>query len=72
MVRIHQGAFATPRLLREPTPNSGGGFVYPMTVDTRPALCLLERHIAARSANDPDTFKRWFYDGVQHYLNGPT
>ena len=65
MVRIHQGAFVTPRLLREPTPNSGGGFVCPMTVDTRQVLCLLERHIAARLDNDPDLFRPWFCSGVQ-------
>ena len=58
MVRIHQGAFVTPRLLREPTPNSGGGFVCPMTVDTRPALCLHEQLVAALRAKAPDLFKR--------------
>ena len=36
-----------------------------MTVDTRPALCLLEQLVAALRANDPDLFKRWLIGGVQ-------
>ena len=28
-------------------------------------LCLLEQLIAALQANDPDTFKRWLYGGIQ-------
>ena len=28
-------------------------------------LCLLEQLIAALQANDPDTFRRWLYGGIQ-------
>ena len=28
-------------------------------------LCLLEQLLAALQANDPDTFKRWLYGGIQ-------
>ena len=36
-----------------------------MPQDTRIALFLLEQLIAALQANDPDTFKRWLYGGIQ-------
>ena len=36
-----------------------------MLQDTRIALFLLEQLIAALQANDPDTFKRWLYGGIQ-------
>jgi len=36
-----------------------------MPQDTRIALFLLEQFIAALKANDPDTFKRWLYGGIQ-------
>ena len=36
-----------------------------MTFDTLMALCLLEQLVAALRANDPDTFKRWLYGGIQ-------
>ena len=28
-------------------------------------LCLLEQLIEALQANEPDTFKRWLYGGIQ-------
>ena len=36
-----------------------------MLQDTRIALFLLVQLIAALQANDPDTFKRWLYGGIQ-------
>lgn len=36
-----------------------------MPQDTRIALLLLTELIAALRANDPDTFKRWLYGGIQ-------
>ena len=36
-----------------------------MPQDTRIALFLLAELVAALQANDPDTFKRWLYGGVQ-------
>ena len=36
-----------------------------MPQDTRMTLCLLEQLIKALQANDPDTFKRWLYGGIQ-------
>ena len=37
----------------------------PMPQDTRIALFLLAELVAALQANDPDTFKRWLYGGIQ-------
>ena len=37
-----------------------------MLQDTRIALFLLAELMAALQANDPDTFKRWLYGGIQH------
>ena len=36
-----------------------------MPDDTRIALFLLGELITALRANDPDTFKRWLYGGIQ-------
>ena len=36
-----------------------------MTQDTRIALLLLGKLVAALRANDPDTFKRWLVGGIQ-------
>ena len=36
-----------------------------MPQDTRIALLLLTELVAALRANDPDTFKRWLYGGIQ-------
>ena len=36
-----------------------------MLRDTRIALLLLSGLVAALQANDPDTFKRWLYGGIQ-------
>ena len=36
-----------------------------MPQDTRFALFLLAEPVAALRANDPDTFKRWLYGGIQ-------
>ena len=36
-----------------------------MLQDTRVALSLLAELFAALQANDPDTFKRWLYGGIQ-------
>ena len=36
-----------------------------MPQNTCIALFLLEQLIAALRANDPDTFKRWLYGGIQ-------
>ena len=36
-----------------------------MPQDTRIALFLLAELVAALQANDPDTFKRWLYGGIQ-------
>ena len=36
-----------------------------MFQDTRIALFLLAELVAALQANDPDTFKRWLYGGIQ-------
>ena len=36
-----------------------------MRQDTRIALFLLAELVAALQANDPDTFKRWLYGGIQ-------
>ena len=36
-----------------------------MLQDTRIALFLLAELVAALQANDPDTFKRWLYGGIQ-------
>ena len=36
-----------------------------MLQDTRIALFLLAELMAALQANDPDTFKRWLYGGIQ-------
>ena len=36
-----------------------------MPQDTRIALYLLAELVAALQANDPDTFKRWLYGGIQ-------
>ena len=35
-----------------------------MTRDTRITLFLLAELVAALRANDPDTFKRWLYGGI--------
>ena len=37
----------------------------PMLQDTRIALFLLAELVAALRANDPDTFKRWLYGGIE-------
>ena len=37
-----------------------------MPQDTRIALFLLAELVAALQANDPDTFKRWLYGGIQN------
>ena len=36
-----------------------------MQQDTRITLFLLAELVAALQANDPDTFKRWLYGGIQ-------
>ena len=36
-----------------------------MTQDTRIALFLLAEPIAELQANNPDTFNRWLYGGIQ-------
>ena len=36
-----------------------------MPHDTRIALLLLGKLVAALRANDPDNFKRWLYGGIQ-------
>ena len=36
-----------------------------MLQDTRITLFLLAELVAALQANDPDTFKRWLYGGIQ-------
>jgi hypothetical protein len=36
-----------------------------MTQDTRITLFLLAELVAALQANDPDTFKRWLYGGIE-------
>ena len=36
-----------------------------MLQDTHVALSLLAELVAALQANDPDTFKRWLYGGIQ-------
>ena len=36
-----------------------------MLQDTRIALFLLAELVAALQVNDPDTFKRWLYGGIQ-------
>ena len=36
-----------------------------MPQDSRIALFLLAELVAAPQANDPDTFKRWLYGGIQ-------
>ena len=36
-----------------------------MLHDTRITLFLLTELVAALRANDPDTFKRWLYGGIQ-------
>ena len=36
-----------------------------MTLETRIALFLLAELVAALHANDPDTFKRWLYGGIE-------
>ena len=36
-----------------------------MTQDTRIALFLMGELVAALRANDPDTFKRWLYGGIE-------
>ena len=36
-----------------------------MLQDTRITLFLLSDLVAALQANDPDTFKRWLYGGIQ-------
>ena len=36
-----------------------------MPQDTRITLFLLAELVAALQANDPDTFKRWLYGGIQ-------
>jgi hypothetical protein len=36
-----------------------------MPQDTRIALFLLAELVAALQANDPDTFNRWLYGGIQ-------
>ena len=36
-----------------------------MLQDTRIAMFLLAELVAALQANDPDSFKRWLYGGVQ-------
>ena len=36
-----------------------------MPQDTRIALFLLAELVAALQANDPGTFKRWLYGGIQ-------
>ena len=36
-----------------------------MLQDTRITLFLLAELIAALQANDPETFKRWLYGGIQ-------
>ena len=36
-----------------------------MPQDSRIALFLLAELVAALQANDPDTFKRWLYGGIQ-------
>ena len=36
-----------------------------MTRDTRIALFLTGELLAGLRANDPDTFKRWLYGGIQ-------
>ena len=36
-----------------------------MLQDTRITLFLLAELVAALRANDPDTFKRWLYGGIQ-------
>ena len=37
-----------------------------MLRDTRIALLLMAELVAALQANDPDTFKRWLYGGIQN------
>ena len=36
-----------------------------MTRDTRIALFLMAELVAALRANDPETFKRWLYGGIE-------
>ena len=36
-----------------------------MLQDTRIAMFLLAELVAALQANDPDSFKRWLYGGIQ-------
>ena len=36
-----------------------------MPKDTRITLFLLAELVAALQANEPDTFKRWLYGGIQ-------
>ena len=36
-----------------------------MTQETRMALLLVVELVTALRANDPDTFKRWLYGGIQ-------
>ena len=36
-----------------------------MTRDTRIALFLMGELVSALRANDPDTFKRWLYGGIE-------
>ena len=36
-----------------------------MNQETRIALLLTRELVAALRANDPDTFKRWLYGGIQ-------
>ena len=38
-----------------------------MLQDTRITLFLLAELVAALRANDPDTFKRWLYGGIQPF-----
>jgi len=40
-----------------------------MPQDTRIALFLMAELVAAPQANDPDTFKRWLYGGIQDLGN---
>ena len=37
-----------------------------MLQDTHIALFLLNEPVSAQRVNDPDTFKRWLYDGIQN------
>ena len=45
--------------------NISGSHVWPIPQDTHIALFSLAELVAAVQANDPDTFKRWLYGGIQ-------